>query len=186
MTMWSRTSIFKSWPAWMIACDDDCRRTCHDRQSKNLLGMTKDRIHRANGHQIMTFDTPTCVENENHQTFTFGIEVRMIRDVRFPISGCLVWFLEAIHQNLLLFVLQSLINPHASVLYGSAASVLSTADGPVTPRRSPARPQDFESYCRLVNRLQPRCLRLVSNAAIARGNCGNHVQPETSASPTNP
>src|SRR5687767_760122 len=46
--------------ARMIMRDDDCRRTRHNRQSKNLPGMTKDRIHRANGHQIMTFDAPTC------------------------------------------------------------------------------------------------------------------------------
>jgi hypothetical protein len=55
-----------------------------------LPAMIKDRIHQANGHQIMPFNTPICVENENHQTFTFGIEVRTIRDVRFPIGGCLV------------------------------------------------------------------------------------------------
>src|SRR5437867_1953717 len=67
---WSRIA------AGMIVRDDDCRRTCHDRQSKNLPGMTKDRIHRANGHQIMTFDAPTCVKNKYHQTFTFRIEVR--------------------------------------------------------------------------------------------------------------
>jgi hypothetical protein len=40
--------------------------------------MTEDRIHRANGHQIMTFDTPTCVENENHQAFTLRIDLRFI------------------------------------------------------------------------------------------------------------
>ena len=33
--------------ARMIVCDDDCRSTCHNCQSKNLSGMTEDRIHRA-------------------------------------------------------------------------------------------------------------------------------------------
>jgi len=83
--------------ARMIVRDNDCSGTCHHCQSKNLPGMTKDRIHRANRHQIMTFDAPTCVEDENHQTFTFRIEVRMIRDVRLPIGGCLVGCFALLH-----------------------------------------------------------------------------------------
>jgi len=54
--------------------------------------MTEDRIHRANGHQIMTLDTPTCVEDENNQTFTFGIEVRMSSNMRIPIGGLIRCF----------------------------------------------------------------------------------------------
>jgi len=81
----------------MIVCNDDCRRTCHNCQSKYFPGMTKDRIHSANGHQIMTFDAPTCVEDENHQTFTFRIEVRMSRDMRFPIGGCLIGCFTLLH-----------------------------------------------------------------------------------------
>ena len=38
----------------------------------------------------MPLDAPTSVEDENHKTFTFRIEVRMIRDMRSPVSGCLV------------------------------------------------------------------------------------------------
>ena len=59
--------------------------------------MTEDRIHRANGHQVVTFDTPACVEDEYHQTFTFRIEVRMIRKMRFPIGGCLIWGFALLH-----------------------------------------------------------------------------------------
>ena len=62
-----------------------------------LTGMTEDRIHRANGHQIVTFDAATCVEDEHHQTFTFRIEVWMIGNVRFPIGGCLVWCFAMLH-----------------------------------------------------------------------------------------
>ena len=83
--------------ARMIVRDDDCRRTCHNCQSKNLHGMTKDRIHRANGDQIMTFNPPTCVENEHHQTFTFRIELRMSRDMRFPMGGCLIRCFALLH-----------------------------------------------------------------------------------------
>ena len=88
----------RSWlAARMIVTDDDGCCTCHDCQSKNLPGMTENRIHRAYGHQIVTFDAPTCVEDEYHQTFTFRIEVWMIGDVRFPIGSCLVWCLALLH-----------------------------------------------------------------------------------------
>ena len=59
--------------------------------------MTENCIHRPNGHQIVTFDAPTCVEDKNHKTFTFRIEVRMIRDVRLPIGGCLVRCFALLH-----------------------------------------------------------------------------------------
>ena len=59
--------------------------------------MTEDRIHRANGYQIMTFDPPTCVEDEYHQTFTFRIEIGMIRDMRFPIRGRLFRSFALLH-----------------------------------------------------------------------------------------
>jgi hypothetical protein len=62
-----------------------------------LPGMTEDCIHRTNGHQIVTLDPPTCVEDENHQTFTFRIEVRMLRDVRLPIGGCLIRCFALLH-----------------------------------------------------------------------------------------
>ena len=52
--------------------------------------MTKDRIHGTNGHQIMIFNAPTCVEHENYQAFTFKIEVRMVCDMHSPIGDCLV------------------------------------------------------------------------------------------------
>ena len=51
--------------------------------------MTENRIHGPNGHEIVTFDVPTGVEDENHQTFALRIEVGMIRDVRLRIGGCL-------------------------------------------------------------------------------------------------
>src|SRR5207302_2447587 len=54
-------------------------------------------IHRPNGHQIVTLDAPTCVEDKNHKTFTFRIEVRMIRDVRLPIGGCLIRCFALLH-----------------------------------------------------------------------------------------
>ena len=47
--------------------------------------------------KIVTFDATTCVEDENHQTFTFRIEVRMRRNVRFPIGGCLIRCFTVLH-----------------------------------------------------------------------------------------
>jgi len=47
--------------------------------------MANQVIH--NGHQVVTFNASTSVENEHHQTFTFRIEARMIRDMRFPLLG---------------------------------------------------------------------------------------------------
>src|ERR1017187_5262846 len=70
--------------------DNDCSSTCHDCQPENLPRMTKDCIHRANGHQVVTFYASACVEDEYHQTFTFRIEVRVSGDMRFPIGGCLI------------------------------------------------------------------------------------------------
>ena len=81
----------------MIVCDDDCRRTCHNCQSKNLPGMTEDRVHRPNGHEVVTFNAPTSVENEDHQAFTFTIEVWMTGDVRFPIGRCLIRCFALLH-----------------------------------------------------------------------------------------
>ncbi len=83
--------------ARMIVRDNDCGSTCHDCQSENFPGMTEDCIHRANGHQIVTFDASTCVEDEYHQTFTFRIEVRMSGDMRFPIGGCLIRRFTLLH-----------------------------------------------------------------------------------------
>ena len=71
--------------------DNDCGSTRHYCQSKNFPRMTKDCIHRANGHQVVTFDAAAGVEDEYHQTFTFRIEVRISGDMRFPIGGCLLW-----------------------------------------------------------------------------------------------
>lgn len=88
---WSRIA------ARMIVADDDCGCTCHDCQSENLPGMTEDRIHCSNGYQVMTFDAPTSVEDEHHQTFTFRIEVGMIGNMCFPIGGCLVRCLALLH-----------------------------------------------------------------------------------------
>ncbi len=59
--------------------------------------MTENGIHRTNGHQVVTFDASAGVENENHQTFTFRIEVRVGRDMRFPIGGCLIWGFTLLH-----------------------------------------------------------------------------------------
>src|SRR5271157_5928977 len=70
--------------------DNDCGSTCHYCQPKNFPRMTKDCIHRANGHQVVTFDASAGVEDEYHQTFTFRIEVWMSSDMRFPIGGCLI------------------------------------------------------------------------------------------------
>jgi len=69
--------------------DYDCGSTCHYCQSKNFPRMTKDCIHRANGHQVVTFYASAGVEDEYHQAFTFRIEVWMSGDMRFPIGGCL-------------------------------------------------------------------------------------------------
>ena len=60
--------------------------------------MTENSIHRSNGHQVVPFDTPTCVEDKNHQTFTFRIEVGMCRDMRFPIGGCLIRCFAMLHR----------------------------------------------------------------------------------------
>lgn len=59
--------------------------------------MTEDCIHRSNGHQVVTFDAPACVQDEDYQTFTFRIEVRMGRDMRFPIGGCLIRGFALLH-----------------------------------------------------------------------------------------
>ena len=83
--------------ARMIVRDDDGGCACHDCQSKDFAGMTEDCIHRANGHQIMTFDPPTGVEDEHHQTFTFRVKVRMSRDVCLPIGGCLIRCFALLH-----------------------------------------------------------------------------------------
>lgn len=88
---WSRIA------ARMIVANDNCGCTCHDCQSENLPGMTEDGIHRSNGHQIVPFDAPTSVEDENYQTFTFGIEVWMIGNMRFPIGGSLVRCFALLH-----------------------------------------------------------------------------------------
>ena len=84
--------------ARVIVRDDDCSGTRHDGQTEYLTGMTKNCIHSANGDQIVTLDAPTCVEDENHQTFTFRIEVGMRRDVRFPIGGCLIRRFTVLHS----------------------------------------------------------------------------------------
>ena len=59
--------------------------------------MTENGIHRSNGHQVVAFDTAAGVEDENHQTFTFRIEVGMARDVRSPIGGCLIRSFALLH-----------------------------------------------------------------------------------------
>ena len=59
--------------------------------------MTENGIHRSNGHQVVAFDTAAGVEDENHQTFTFRIEVGMGRDMRFPIGGCLILSFTLLH-----------------------------------------------------------------------------------------
>jgi len=84
-------------PARMIVTNDDGCRTGHDCQTEDFPGMTEYRIHRPNGHQIVTFNTPTRVEDEHHQTFAFAIEVRMTGNVRFPIGGCLIGCFALLH-----------------------------------------------------------------------------------------
>jgi len=59
--------------------------------------MTENGIHRSNGHQVVAFDTAAGVQDENHQTFTFRIEVGMGRDVRSPIGGCLLRGFTLLH-----------------------------------------------------------------------------------------
>ena len=83
--------------ARMIVRDDDCGSARHDGQTEDLPRMTEDSIHRPNGHQMMTFKTPTRVEDEHHQTFAFAIEVRMTGNVRFPIGGCLIRSFALLH-----------------------------------------------------------------------------------------
>ena len=83
--------------ARMIVTNNDGCGTGHDCQTEDFPGMTEDRIHRPNGHQIVTFNTPTRVEDEYHQTFTFAIEVRMTGDVRFPIGRCLIRCFALLH-----------------------------------------------------------------------------------------
>ena len=81
-----------SWIATrMIMRDYNCCGTRHNRKPEDLTGMAKNCIQRPNGHQVMTLDASTSVEDQNNQTFTFRIEVRMVRDMRPPIGGCLVW-----------------------------------------------------------------------------------------------
>jgi len=77
--------------------DNDCGSTCHYCQPENLSRMTKDCIHRANGHQVVTFNASAGVEDEYHQTFTFRVEVRMSGDMRFPIGGCLLRCFTMLH-----------------------------------------------------------------------------------------
>ena len=77
--------------------DNDCGSTCHYCQSENFPRMTKDCIHRANGHKVVTFNASAGVEDEYHQTFTFRIEVRMSGDMRFPIGGCLIRRFTLLH-----------------------------------------------------------------------------------------
>ena len=75
-----------SWIATRVRMrDNDCGSTCHYCQSENFPRMTKDCIHRANGHQVVTFYASAGVEDEYHQTFTFRIEIWMLGDVRSPI-----------------------------------------------------------------------------------------------------
>ncbi len=83
--------------ARMIVTNNDGCGTGHDCQTEDFPGMTEDRSHRPNGHQIVTFNTPTRVEDEYHQTFTFAIEVRMTGDVRFPIGRCLIRCFTLLH-----------------------------------------------------------------------------------------
>ncbi len=52
--------------ARMIVANYDCSGACHNCQSENLPGMTEDRIHRSNGHQLVPFDAPTCVEDKHY------------------------------------------------------------------------------------------------------------------------
>ena len=77
--------------------DNNCGSTCHYCQPENLPRMTKDCIHRANGHQVVTFYASADVEDENHQTFTFRIEVWMICDMRSPVGGCLIRCFALLH-----------------------------------------------------------------------------------------
>ena len=83
--------------ARMIMRDDDGCRTGHNCQSENLPGMTENSVHRPNGHQVVTSNTPTSVKDQHHQTFTFAIEVRMAGDVRFPIGCCLIRCFALLH-----------------------------------------------------------------------------------------
>ena len=87
----------RRFPARMIVTNDDGCRTGHDCQPEDFPGMTENRIHGPNGHQIVTFNTPTCVEDENYQIFTLAIEVRMTGDMCFPISGCLIGCFALLH-----------------------------------------------------------------------------------------
>src|SRR6185437_2730980 len=83
--------------ARMIVRDDDCRGACHYCQTEYFPGMAENCVHCAYGHQILTLDAPTSVEDENHQAFTFGIEVRMGRYMRSPIGGCLIRSFALLH-----------------------------------------------------------------------------------------
>ena len=46
--------------------NDDGGGTCHDGQTKDFAGMTEDRVHGADGHQIVTLDAFAGVEDEDH------------------------------------------------------------------------------------------------------------------------
>jgi len=83
--------------ARMIVREHDGGGAGHDCQPEYFPGMTQNCVHRSNGHQIVTLDSPTGVEDEYHQTFTFRIEVRMSRNVRLPIGGCLFWRFALLH-----------------------------------------------------------------------------------------
>lgn len=78
----------RSWfTAWMIVRDHDCCGARHNSKPKDLPWMTKNCIHFPNRHQVVPLDAATGVEDENHQTSAFRIEVRMIRNVRSPMGG---------------------------------------------------------------------------------------------------
>ena len=68
--------------------DNDSGSTGHYCQSKDFPRMTKDCIHRANGHPVVIFNTAAGVEDEYRQKFTFRIERWIRRRLTFPWVSC--------------------------------------------------------------------------------------------------
>jgi len=60
-------------------------------QPENFARMYQNGVHRADGNEIMTFDTATGIEHQGNKTFTFRIEIRMVGNVHPPVFGGFGW-----------------------------------------------------------------------------------------------
>ena len=72
-------------PAWVVMHDHNGgsrRQDCHseDRGSRNENG-----VERSYRNQMMAFDLPPGIEQQDHQTLAIWVKVRMTCNMRFPI-----------------------------------------------------------------------------------------------------